>query len=85
MSGAGQAPVPEEEQALSSQIERTREQLGRTVEQLAAKADVKAMTRAKVTEFTGRARGLIANRRPVPLAVAAAALAAGCIGWLWWK
>ena len=85
MSGAGQASVPEEEQELSRQIERTREQVGRTVEQLAAKTDVKAMARAKAAELTGQAKGLIANRHSVPLAVAAAALVAGCIGLLWWK
>lgn len=85
MTGEGQAPVPEEEQELRSQIERTREQLGQTVEQLAAKADVKSMARGKAAKLTGRAKGLIAKQRPVPLAVAAAALVACCLGLLWWK
>lgn len=59
------APDPAAE--LQQQIERTREQLGETVEELAAKADVKARARAraararagaqaKVMEVTARAQ-----------------------------
>lgn len=85
MTGAQQPPVPEEEQELRGQIERTRQQLGQTVEQLAVKADVKSAVRAKRAELTGRAKDLIARQRPVPLAIAATVLVAGCLGLLWWK
>ena len=85
MTGEGRAAVPHDEQELRTQIERTREQLGQTVEQLAAKADVKSMARAKAADLAGRAKGLIAKQRPVPLAVAAGAILAGCLGLLWWK
>lgn len=50
---AGAAP-PGERQALTEEIERTREQLGDTVEALIAKTDVKARARDKATELTGR-------------------------------
>jgi hypothetical protein len=41
-------------QVLREEIERTREQLGATVEALAAKADVKAQAQQKVSQLTGR-------------------------------
>jgi hypothetical protein len=46
--------VPEDEQELRREIAQTREQLGETVEQLAAKADVKARAKAKVADLAGR-------------------------------
>ncbi|MEV0221336.1 DUF3618 domain-containing protein [Streptomyces sp. NPDC050704] len=49
---AGGAKGPEE---LRRQIEETRGQLGDTVEELAAKADVKARARARRTELKGKA------------------------------
>jgi Protein of unknown function (DUF3618) len=50
-------PAPADEvEAVKQEIERTREQLGETVGQLAAKADVKARARAKVTALTGRVK-----------------------------
>ena len=49
------AAVPDDAQ-LQQEIERTREQLGETVEQLAAKADVKARARDKAAELSGRAK-----------------------------
>ena len=68
---------------LRAEIERTREHLGATVEQLAAKVDVKSRAQAKATELTSQltrqAKNATAQARkqPVPLAVAAAgALAA---------
>lgn len=85
MTGANEAPIPQDEQELTSQIERTRDQLGQTVEQLAAKADLKSMAKGKAAELTGRAKGFAAKQHPVPLAIAAAALLAGCLGLLWWK
>jgi hypothetical protein len=41
---------------LRQEIERTRERLGETVDELAAKADVKGRARAKATKATARAR-----------------------------
>jgi Protein of unknown function (DUF3618) len=46
-----------EEEALAGEIERTREQLGETVEALAAKADVKGRAQHRVAEVTGNLRG----------------------------
>ncbi|MEU3405449.1 DUF3618 domain-containing protein [Streptomyces sp. NPDC006670] len=50
--GDGHAPTPED---LREQVERTRDELGRTVEALAAKADVPARTKAKAAEVEERA------------------------------
>ncbi|MGI5201449.1 DUF3618 domain-containing protein [Spirillospora sp. CA-108201] len=41
---------------LRQEVDRARHELGETVEQLAAKADVKAMAREKVEQARGRAR-----------------------------
>ena len=60
MSAAGSAP-PDDPQALQAEIERTRGQLGDTVEALFAKADVKALARAKAAQTRGR---LLAAVRP---------------------
>jgi hypothetical protein len=48
---------------LRQEIERTREQLGETVEQLAAKADVKGRARAKAAGLAGRVKGEAAQAR----------------------
>ncbi len=56
MSDAAGSRTPEEE-ALAGEIERTREQLGETVEALAAKADVKGRARRRGAEVTGNLRG----------------------------
>src|SRR4030095_6266280 len=54
-SQADAAPAaPDDPQALERQIERTREQLGQTVELLAAKADVKSRAQAKAAELSDR-------------------------------
>ena len=42
---------------IQQEIERTRERLGDTVDELAAKADVKARTQAKAAEMKARAQG----------------------------
>lgn len=55
--------VPVDEQELRQDIERTREQLGETVEQLAAKTDVKARAQAKMAELTWRAKSRTAQAR----------------------
>jgi hypothetical protein len=49
----GDAP-PDDVQALNDQIERTRTELGETVEALAAKADVKARAQDKAGEIASR-------------------------------
>ena len=48
------APPPEDAQQLTEEIERTREQLGETVQVLAAKADVKATAQEKASQLSGR-------------------------------
>jgi succinyl-CoA synthetase beta subunit len=75
---------------IQQEIERTRERLGETVEELAAKADVKARARDKVAgvkaktkgkaaELSRRARQSQVVQRRWPLAVAAGVLIAGSV------
>lgn len=56
-------PAPDDARQLEAEIERTREQLGRTVQELAARADVKSRARAKATEVTDRLKGTAAQVR----------------------
>ena len=73
------APDPASAAELQQEIEQTREHLGQTVNELAAKADVKSRARAKTAEVKGKAadvsgqvrRSQVVQRR-WPLAVAAA-------------
>ncbi len=51
-----QPAAPQNEQQLRAEIEQTREELGETVEQLAAKIDVKGRARARTAELTGRVK-----------------------------
>ncbi len=44
-------------QEIQHEIEQTRERLGQTVEELAARADVKARVRAKAAEMKARTQG----------------------------
>ncbi len=73
---------------IEQEIERTRERLGETVEELAARADVTGRARDKVagvrakaqdkaTELSGRVKRSQVVQRRWPLAVAAAVLIAG--------
>jgi Protein of unknown function (DUF3618) len=48
---------------IQQEIERTRERLGDTVDELAAKADVKARTRAKAAEMKARAQDKAAEMK----------------------
>ena len=72
------APDPASAAELQQEIEQTREHLGQTVNELAAKADVKSRARAKTAEVKGKAadvsgqvrRSQVVQRR-WPLAVAA--------------
>ena len=67
MTAADSQPAAEErpvdEAGLRQEIERTREQLGETVEQLAAKTDVQGRARAKAAELAGRAKSTTAQAR----------------------
>ena len=75
---------------IEQEIERTRQRLGETVDELAAKADMKARARAKAaemkaraTEVSGRVRqsqvmqSQVMRRRRWPAVVAAGVLVAG--------
>jgi len=62
---------------IEQEIERTREHLGETMDELAARADMKARARGKAAELSGRVRQSSLVRRRWPLAVAAGALVAG--------
>jgi len=63
-AGIGSASAsPDDAEELKAKIEQTREQLGRTVEQLAAKTDVKARAQAKVTDLTQRAKDTTSRLR----------------------
>ncbi|HEX4661207.1 MAG TPA: DUF3618 domain-containing protein [Streptosporangiaceae bacterium] len=61
LEAAPDGTVPAAEQALRREIEQTREQLGETVQQLAAKTDVKGRARAKAAELTGRMKSSTAQ------------------------
>ena len=69
---------------IQQEIERTRKRLGQTVEELAAKADVKARARAKATEMKAKAQakaaevsGQIRQNQAVPRGWPLAATATG--------
>jgi Protein of unknown function (DUF3618) len=77
---------------IQREIERTRERLGETVDELACRADIKARARAKAaamkaraTEASGRVRQSKAVQRRWPAAVAAGALVAGSVVVLIWR
>ena len=75
-------PGTDDTERLRAEIERTRDSLGATVEQLAAKIDVKSRARAKASELTGQltrqAKNTTAQARKQPdlLSAAAGSLAA---------
>ena len=66
---------------IEQEIERTRQRLGETVEELAAKADVKARVRDKTAGLSRRARQSQVVQRGWPLAVAAAGLVIAAAFW----
>jgi hypothetical protein len=80
---------------LRHEIEQTRQRLGETVDELAAKADVKAKARVKAARAKGQARATAAEvsgrvrhsqmvQRRWPVALAAGAVIAGSVAiWLW--
>lgn len=76
MSGAqGSLPAgPDDPQRIRAEIERTREHLGATVEQLAARMDIKSRARAQAAQLAGRARTQVTRvtrEQRIPLAAAA--------------
>jgi chemotaxis regulatin CheY-phosphate phosphatase CheZ len=73
-------------QELEQEIERTREHLGDTIDELAGKADMKARARARAAELRARAAGVSEQvrdsqllQRRWPVAVAAGVLIAGAV------
>ena len=58
---SGQAHAPADPQALLEEIEHTREELGQTVEALAAKVDVKARAQERAAEVSGQVRTRLAG------------------------
>ncbi len=64
---------PNDTEQLKAEIEQTREELGRTAEQLVAKTDVKARAQAKVADLTGRAKDATSQMRQQAVARAGGA------------
>lgn len=62
-AGTAAPAPPDDPQELQQEINRTREQLGQTVEALAAKTDVKARAQDKAAQLTGRLKGQAAQAR----------------------
>ena len=60
---------------LRYEIEQTRDRLGETVDELAAKTDVKARARAQAAELSGRVARSEAIQRRWPAAMIAAGVA----------
>jgi hypothetical protein len=90
---------PDDAKQLREEIERTREHLGATVEQLAAKVDVKSRAQAKAAELARQATGAVAQvrkraaakgagaarRQRVPLSAAVAAGLLAAIAFIVWQ
>lgn len=70
---------PDSPQQLAEEIERTRTQLGETVEALAAKADLKSRAQVKANQLAVQVKGkanqatVQVRQDPVPVAVSAGA------------
>ena len=62
-AGADPGAVPDDPEQLRLEIERTREQLGETVEALVAKTDVKARAREQAEQLSQRLKGTTAQAR----------------------
>jgi ElaB/YqjD/DUF883 family membrane-anchored ribosome-binding protein len=79
------ADEPTEAEQLRDEIAETREELGETVEALAAKADVKAQARAKVEETKAQAQQKVeetseqVKENPFPVAALAGGIDAGVL------
>jgi len=81
MTPTDDSPTPEQIQA---DIEAQREQLADTVDQLAAKLDVKSRAQAKAAELKDRATTDAGKPRPEVLA-AAGSLVAMAVVLVWWR
>jgi hypothetical protein len=57
------ATAPDDSRQLELEIERTREQLGETVQELFARVDVMARARAKATEVSGKYKNTMVQAR----------------------
>jgi hypothetical protein len=69
-------------QELEQEIERTREHLGGTIDELAGKADMRARARARAAEVKARAQDAVQSQvlqRRWPVAVAVGVLIAGSV------
>jgi hypothetical protein len=64
---------------LEQGIERTREHLGETIDELAGKADMKARARARAADVSDRVRQSQVLQRRWPVAVVAGVLIAGSV------
>ena len=62
LTGRVAAP-PDDLRQLEAEIERTREQLGETVQELVARADMKSLARAKAAELRGRVKDTTSQAR----------------------
>lgn len=83
--------APDDARRLEAEIERTREQLGQTVQELAARADVKSRAQAKATEVSDRLKGMTAQVRAkagdywMPVAMAAGVVALDYVALRQWR
>jgi len=59
----GRIAPPDDLRQLETEIDRTREQLGETVQELVARADVKRLARAKAAELRGRVKDTTSQAR----------------------
>ena len=66
-------------QEVEQEIERTREHLGETIDELAGRADMKARARARTAAVSDRVRQSQVLQRRWPVAVAAGVLIAGSV------
>jgi hypothetical protein len=77
--------MTDDPEALRAQIERTRSELGETVEALVAKADVRARAREKFAGMTARAGRKASEARGVAPWGAAALLGALAVALVAWR
>lgn len=71
---------------IRQEIEETRQHLGETVDELAAKADLKARARARVAEISGRVTSEEAARYRWPAALISAGVTICVTALIWrWK
>jgi hypothetical protein len=86
-SGQPDVGRPRDPDAIQAEIEATREQLGRTVDELAVRLDVPARVSERVTEKALVARDVAVEtyRESPPAVLGAAALLAAVVGVVVWR